>query len=458
MTFPSVLKIHATYQEPDYDCPWQARTPGTGTGSGIVLPDGLILTAAHVVANATFLQVQKTSNSRRQVVHVEAICHDADLALLRVEDAAFLKDVPTLALGELPSLRDKVLVCGYPIGGNEISITEGVVSRVEVQEYSHSQRSLLAVTVDAAINSGNSGGPVIQDNRIIGVAFQSLEDAENIGEVIPMPVIKHFLAAHRRGVEPTIPGLGISVQYLENAMLRKHIGLPEDKTGVLIAGVHFGNSGWGVLREGDVLLEINGVLLDYDGTVVLEERYRTSFLGLSHKQFVGDKLSLRVWREGKEQTLEITLQPLRYLVARSRYDVLPSYYIYGGLVFQPLSRDYLCTWEYWQQNAPQDLLDLYFQGYPTPECRQVIVLSHILADEINVGYEGMEHAIITHCNGRRLGDLRELIDAIESAPKLLELTTRQNLRIVMDKAAADKAHTQLLRRYRIHKDRSDDLA
>ncbi|MCB9641227.1 MAG: trypsin-like peptidase domain-containing protein [Myxococcales bacterium] len=457
MTFPSVLKIHATYQEPDYDCPWQARTPGTGTGSGIVLPNGLILTAAHVVANTTFLQVQKTSNSRRQVAHVAAICHDADLALLQVEDAAFLKGIPTLELGDLPALRDKVLVCGYPIGGNEISITEGVVSRVEVQQYSHSQRHLLAVTVDAAINSGNSGGPVIQENKIIGVAFQSLEDAENIGEVIPIPVIRHFLEAHERGLSTSIPGLGIRVQKLENSMLRDHLGLPEDFSGVLVSSVHFDNSAWGFLREGDVLMEIDGIELDNDGTVMLASRYRTSFLGLSHNRFVNEEIHLKIWRDGEAISVYAPLKPLRYLVPRSRYDVLPSYYIYGGLVFQPLTRDFLSTWDKWYQNAPKELLDLYYHGYPTPERRQVIVLSHVLADEINVGYEGLENTVISHVNGNLVGDLRELIDAIESSPRLLELKTSHQLRIVMEKSAADKAHSRILRRYRIHKDRSDDL-
>ncbi|MEM1008599.1 MAG: serine protease, partial [Myxococcota bacterium] len=223
MMFPSVVKIHATQQDPDYDAPWQSSTPSSGTGSGLVLEDGTILTAAHVVANATFLQVQKASGAARQIARVSSVCHDADLALLELDEPSYVEGIPTLPFGELPHLRDKVLVCGFPIGGSELSITEGVVSRVEVQQYTHSQRHLLAITVDAAINSGNSGGPVIRDGKIIGVAFQSMEHAENIGEVIPVPLIEHFLEASRRGISTSIPGWGLSLQNLENAALRKHL-------------------------------------------------------------------------------------------------------------------------------------------------------------------------------------------------------------------------------------------
>src|SRR5690606_23070094 len=110
-----------------------------------------------------------------------AVWHDCDLALLQVEDEGFFDDVPPADIGELPALRDKVSVVGFPIGGEEISITEGVVSRIEVQRYNHSQRHLLAVTVDAAINQGNSGGPVFKNGKVAGIAFQKLTGVDNIG-------------------------------------------------------------------------------------------------------------------------------------------------------------------------------------------------------------------------------------------------------------------------------------
>jgi S1-C subfamily serine protease len=177
----AVVRIYATSQRPNYTSPWQSDSPDHGTGSGVVIGPGQVLTGAHVVADGTFLQVQKVEDPDKMVARVAAINHDADLALLEVDDPRLMEGVEPEALGDMPRLRDRVSVVGFPVGGEEISITEGVVSRIEVQRYSHSERSLLAVTVDAAINEGNSGGPVYRDGKVVGIAFQTLRDAENIG-------------------------------------------------------------------------------------------------------------------------------------------------------------------------------------------------------------------------------------------------------------------------------------
>ncbi|MGB1013683.1 MAG: trypsin-like peptidase domain-containing protein, partial [Nannocystaceae bacterium] len=82
MSLPAVVRIFATTQKRDYDAPWRSCTPSTSTGSGVVIAPGQVLTAAHVVANATFLQVQKVSDPDKIVAQVVAVCHDCDLALL----------------------------------------------------------------------------------------------------------------------------------------------------------------------------------------------------------------------------------------------------------------------------------------------------------------------------------------------------------------------------------------
>jgi S1-C subfamily serine protease len=152
MSHPQVVRVYSTYQDPDYECPWQSVAPRGSTGSGVIVGPQHVLTGAHVVANATFVQVQKQSDTTKVVARVQAISHDSDLALLHVEQKAFARGIRPAVIGDLPNLRDAVQVVGYPIGGEEVSITEGVVSRIEVQRYEHSQRHLLAVTVDAAIN------------------------------------------------------------------------------------------------------------------------------------------------------------------------------------------------------------------------------------------------------------------------------------------------------------------
>ena len=257
----SVVKVMTVSDMPDYEQPWQTLGAASSTGSGAIVetPQGLhILTNAHVVEDATFIEVRREGQSRKTVAEVVGYGEACDLALLSVEDTAFFEGAMPIPIGELPSLGDPVTVLGFPIGGEQLSVTEGVVSRIELTTYVQTERNLLSVQIDAAINPGNSGGPVVLDGKLAGIAFQSLEEAENIGYVIPTPVIQHFLQDVESPPYDGFPYLGLSVQHLESNAHRKHLGLPRSRRGVLVTQVHYGSSCWNVLQRGDVLLKVDG--------------------------------------------------------------------------------------------------------------------------------------------------------------------------------------------------------
>lgn len=457
MSYPQVVRIFATTQEPDYDCPWQARTPSSSTGSGVIIGPSEILTGAHVVANATFLRVQKISDPNKAIARVKAVCHDCDLALLSIDDPAFTEGIDPAEVGELPDLRDKVSVVGYPVGGEEISITEGVVSRLEVQRYSHSQRYLLAVTVDAAINKGNSGGPVFKEGKVCGIAFQKLTTADNIGELVPAPLIRHFLAGVEQGKSMHIPGLGITTQNLENPRLRKEVGLSDDQSGVLLLSVEFQGSAHGHLEAGDALLEIQGMRIANNGTVQYRDRYRTRYDVALAGKYIGDTIELTVLRKGKRMTIELELARLQHLVPRSQYDRQPTYFVFGGLVFQQLTRDFLTTWDKWWNKAPKEFLHYYYSGTRTKERQQVVVLTQILADEINVGYAHLYNEGVASINGHKPRDMVDFVTHVEASDGLVEIRTTSDGRIVFDAAEVREAMPRILERYHITRDRSADL-
>lgn len=148
---------------------------------GFVIPGKKILTNAHVVADNTFVLVRKHGSSTKYRAQVEAVGHECDLAILVVESDEFWDGMTFLELGDIPFLQQAVAVVGYPQGGDNISVTKGVVSRVEPTQYVHGATQLMAIQIDAAINPGNSGGPAIMGNKVAGVAFQNLSGAENIG-------------------------------------------------------------------------------------------------------------------------------------------------------------------------------------------------------------------------------------------------------------------------------------
>jgi S1-C subfamily serine protease len=458
MTDSPVVRVYATAQRPDHVNPWQANTPSDSTGSGVVVAAGQVLTGAHVVADATFLQVQKIAVPDKFVARVVGVCHDADLALLQIDDPTFMEGVEPAAIGELPHFQDHVAVVGFPVGGDEISITEGVVSRIEVQRYSHSQRELLAVTIDAAINSGNSGGPVLdEDGAVIGIAFQTLDDAENVGEMVPAPIISRFLAGVRDDRPAEVPGLGCRVQNLESPTLRESLGLAADQSGVLVQSVEYGSSTWGQLQAGDALLSIDGHAIANNGTIRYRERYRTSFDVVLGEHYLGERIPLTVQRGGERVELSVELKSHQLLVPLDRHDQRPSWFVFGGMVFQALTRDYLQTWDDWWDKAPVSLLHPYYYGNRTEAHHEAIVLTQVLADELNVGYESFEFTIVATVDGHVPVDLADFVRRVDGAEGRIEVAMTTGERIVMDAARAREAAPPILQRYRVPADRSTDL-
>ena len=458
----SVVKVLTVSDSPDYEQPWQSHGPSSSTGSGAVIRTSRgfrVITNAHVVMNRVFVELRRFGSSRKFVAEVEGVSHECDLALLHVESPAFFEEAPPVRFGTLPALGDAVTVCGYPIGGDRLSLTQGVVSRLEVSAYAHSQRPLLAVQIDAAVNSGNSGGPVFKGDKLVGIAFQSLDETQNIAYAISLPVIEHFLADLDAGRAAVFPSLGVIWQRLESDSHRRSLGLRGSEGGVLVARVAFEGSAWGLLREGDVLLAIDGEPVGPDGTVPLrkgelvDHSYRVAI------RHVGDVLRVRVLREGKRIDVDVPLKPVSLLVPEDRYDVRPSYFVFGGLLFCPLSRDYLKSWgNEWWKAAPHELCATYETAVRTPERQDVVLLQKVLADKVNQGYHEYENHIVTSIDGVPLRSLRHLVDLVEQgvAP-FFTVGLADGQRIVLDRDKAKERARIILDRYNVRHDRSDDL-
>lgn len=133
----AVVKIYATHCDPNYSLPWQMRRQTQSTSSGFVISGRRILTNAHSVEHFTVVKVKKRGSDHKFIAKVLAIGNECDIALMTILDEDFWTDLNPLTFGPLPELQASVIVMGFPIGGENISVTAGVVSRVEIQEYTH---------------------------------------------------------------------------------------------------------------------------------------------------------------------------------------------------------------------------------------------------------------------------------------------------------------------------------
>ena len=460
----SVVKIYSVQNRPDYDNPWNMEGPHSSSGSGCVIAGNRILTNAHVVSDQTFLQVRLHGGSKKFRARVKAVSHEADLALLTVDDKSFFEGLSPLELSDLPKVQDEVVVYGFPKGGDTLSTTKGVISRIEHHRYSHSLIELLAAQLDAAVNPGNSGGPVTVGGRVVGVVMQSLKYSENIGYMVPSPVINHFLIDVEDGRYDGFPVCGITYQTMENASIKRKFGLKDGQEGALVLSILSGSPAEGKLQPGDVITAIDGHPVADDCTVEFRPKERTSFIYYVQQRQVGEDLQLKILRSGNEKVIKITLDTtwgnLR-LVPLKRHDVVPAYYVYGGLVFCPVTLNYLMTWgEDWKEDVPANLMNYLVNGKRSREDEEVVVIMKFLPSSANHGYERFTDKRIVEVNGKKIWNLRQLIQYVEDAndDPFVVFKTETNQVIVLDRSQVEKEQKEILETYRIPADRSPDLA
>ncbi|KAG2697270.1 hypothetical protein I3760_07G098700 [Carya illinoinensis] len=455
----AVVKVYCTHTAPDYSLPWQKQRQYTSTGSAFMIGDGKLLTNAHCVEHDTQVKVKRRGDDTKYVAKVLARGVDCDIALLSVESKEFWEGAESLDFGRLPSLQDAVTVVGYPLGGDTISVTKGVVSRIEVTSYAHGSSDLLGIQIDAAINPGNSGGPAFNDQgECIGVAFQVYrsEEAENIGYVIPTTVVSHFLEDYERNGKYTgFPSLGVLLQKLENPALRACLKVQSNE-GVLVRRVEPTTDANKVLKEGDVIVSFDDVRVGCEGTVPFRSNERIAFRYLISQKFAGDVAELGIIRAGKSMKVQAVLNPRVHLVPYHIDGDQPSYIIIAGLVFTPLSEPLID--EECEDSIGLKLLVKARYSLARFKGEQIVILSQVLANEANIGYEDMGNQQVLKFNGTRIKNIHHLAHLIDSCKdQYLVFEFEDNYIAVLEREAAVAASSCILKDYGIPSERSSDL-
>jgi len=453
----SLVRITATSVEPDYRAPWNAGGLQRGVGAGFVISGNRIMTNAHVVANSRYVTVERDGDPNKYPATVQFIANDCDLALITVSAPDFFKDMIPLKFGGIPALESTVSAYGYPIGGERMSVTTGIVSRVDFQLYTHSSIDQhLAIQISAQINPGNSGGPVMQDRKVVGVAFQgySGDVAQGVAYMIPTPVINRFLKGIGNGHYDEYPDLAITYAKLQNSAQRKFLGLKDGDRGVLVSSVVASGPSDGILRPGDVLLAIDGHPIASDASVELEGE-RAQFEEVVERKFKGDSVKFEILRDKQPMSLTIKLyKPWPYSIQGHSYDVRPRYVLYGGLLFQPLNLDtleaYRSTDLRLRHFFEYFILEQIYLQHP-----DVIVLSNILPDPINTYLAPYRGAIVDEINGKKILTLDELAKAFAEAPERLVIRMiGDGPPLVLDRNKIEAARERIKTRYNVAKEQN----
>ena len=450
----ALVKVYTSHQLFDYLSPWQYGQSANSTATGFIIDGERIITNAHAVLNSKFLQVRKEGDSKKYKAVVKFTSEEYDLALVEIEDKSFFKGTVPLKLGTLPEIQEKLTVYGYPLGGDKLSTTQGIVSRMEHNTYTLTNRKFLIGQTDAAINSGNSGGPVVSKGKVVGVAFAGLNSADNIGYFIPVNILNNFLEDIKDGKYDGSPLLGLEWLELESPSHRRMLGI-EDKTGGILIKKVFKNSPFeGVLQKNDVLMKLDNYPIEYDGTIEFRKNEKTDFSYVNQQKKYGDNLSYEIIRDKKTKTGQVKLEKkdIKYtVVTEVTIETPPSYMVYGGLLFEQLTSNYMA-------GVVEKLGSVYDKEELYKDYKQLVVLVRVLPFDVNLGYTDAEHEIIVKVNGEKYKDFKDFAQKVKNVKSgFIIFENDKGDEIVLDVKEVEEQREELMQNYNISSDMSDDI-
>ena len=445
----SIVKIFATVSTPNYLEPWANPTIFGYTGSGVIIKDNQILTSAHVVNGAKFVEVQKENDSKKYEATVKYISNQADLAILELKDKNFFYNTSALEITEDVKIKDSVTAVGYPIGGNTISTTNGIVSRIEYKSYVwNPSANLLAIQIDAAINSGNSGGAVVnKDNKIVGIAMMKLSNAHNISYIVPSIVINNFLNDIKDGKVDGFGSTRTTVSSVENLAIKEYLGLKDD-LGVLISRVDVEDIEF---KKDDVIVSINGKEISSEG--LIDSKYgKVSFNYEFDNKQIGEIIKLEIIRNKKKINVDYKIKYSKPLIPYE-FDSELKYLVFGGLTFSPLTQNYL-----FKLRIEFDFIrGLLYKDEKTNEITQRVVwLQKIFPNKVNRGYNSGAY-IVTKVNGRTIKDFNHFVNIIDTTKdEYVVIEFLESSKVVLKIKEAKDSFQEIKNTYGLKSDRSVD--
>jgi S1-C subfamily serine protease len=419
----SIVKIFSRRSLPDCQKPWTTQAPQEISGSGVVIEGNRILTNAHVVLYSHQLQIQGNESGDKVSASIEAIAPGIDLAVLKLKDESFFASHPPLAReSSLPEVKASVMAYGYPTGGNSLSITKGIVSRIEFAPYSYST-SGLRIQVDAAINPGNSGGPVLLGDRMIGLAFSTLGGTQNISYIIPDEEIDLFLGSVKDGVYSGKPMIYDTFQTLENPALRAFLKLDKGAHGLVVAQPE-GTSTDYPLRKWDLLCKIGDAQIDDEGMIKIKDNVRVSFNYMIQRTARNGTAPLTVIRSGRELRVEVPVSYEKPLAITQLNGSYPSYFVFGPLVFSAATEDFFQS-IVGNNNGAGVYSWLSLNGSPLllrrgrkplfPGEELIVVSSPLFPNRLSEGYGNPMGEVLRSVNGTPIENLRQLVRVLKDA-------------------------------------------
>ncbi len=403
------------YQQPyDWQMPWNRKPVRRQTGLALVTPNQRLLTTAELVAEHTLVEVYRPGDRYPSKATVLRTDDALNLALLEVEDNAFWSGLEFPGWGKAQKGEVQVATAKAPDRWEQQA---GMLDELKVGYRLRTETWIPVLQVQDVKDSGPAGAPVLQEGRVIGLA---LKQTDETWSVLHATHLQQFLEHPPSNPNSALTHRGFLWTRVPQPSVTNHAGIPAATVGIWITQILPFGTGSQVLRRGDLLTQLGAWTLNADGQIKHPVWGSVLFDALFLEELtLGTAIELRIWRNGREQTVTATVRPFepnQALVPSEPAGAAPHYLVQGGLLFQELSLNYLRSWgSEWSKRAPLRLRlykALKHAALETPSQR-VVLLTHVLPDAINLGYQDLSHEVVEQINGLDVSGLEAVHKAFQ---------------------------------------------
>jgi hypothetical protein len=449
----SIVTIEVARKQYDYYQPWSKRTRRFQK-IGTVIGEHQILTTADELFDRTLIRVQKGGRGRWWIGEVAWLDYHANLALVTVSDEKFWSDLKAVSFGSAAKSEGAYQIARWREGKLENRRAE--FSQFTVRDSQLCPLDVVTLETSSEIEGVGWGEPLIANSRVVGILWAQ---EGRTCMAIPASFVQSILEARKKGEYRGLGYFHFFWQPSENPASLARLKLPGEPRGVVVIDVpNRPDNGPRVLKPLDIVLKIDGFDLDIQGDYDDPEFGPLLLENLAtRRKWAGDEVKMQIWRDGTQIDVTYRLPKFEYtnsLVPAAMFDKEPEYMIVGGLVFEPLTESYLSAWgSDWKRRAPFRL-NYYRDESPSKERPALVLLSQVLPDSYNIGYQEQRYLVVDKVNGQpvhRLADLQEALHKATKGVHVIEFARGDSLRRMV-LAAGDAEHeatARVLKRYGI---------
>ena len=453
----SVVEIIVTHQDYDPQIPWRKKASAIRQGYGVFIGAGQVLTTEDLVRNQTQVELRRAKSGVKLAAAVLEADDQLNTALLTFSNSAAANAVAAantllpMALADTIRRDDRLTIVKLEKTG-EFQTSAGQV--VELSASASPRPLALKVLTQSSID-GN-GTPALLNGQLAGLSV-AYDKKTQTGLFIPCTTLRRFIAdAHA----PPYKGLawaGFQFESLLDPVKRRYLGVPETQGGIVVTKTTPGSGAAEVLQAGDVITAWDGIPIDAQGYYTDTDfgRLRLAYL-IGGRRAAGDRVPVALVRDQKPRAAQVLLKR-----QRDRDEFIPEaiggeqveYLVAGGLVLRELTGDYLrAAGENWKLQMNPRLVHYYLHQdkFARQPGDHVVLLSMVLPDSINIGYQEFHDQVVTAVNGQPIRNMADVFRAVDGAGGLRRVALLGcGVDLVLDEPTLAEANRRIAGQYRI---------